>query len=202
MHDGVQLALARRLRQVCAVALQGAVLGLRRGAVHASATAHLLQGTVYLLLIDAEPAQDAHRLTLSLVGDGDEEVLHAHVLVLQPLRLRVSRLQHAHDARRGVDLDHVVGELGCLGQRLGDGLAKLGAVHLEVLEDAGRDAALVGEQRHEDVLHVPLAVALLTHHLLPGRQNLLRPFRKPVLSHHLTSPLAFSDLLSPSHLSF
>ena len=56
-------------------------------------------------------AQDARRFALALVGDGDQQVLDADELVLEALGLGVGGLEHAHDARRRVDLHDVVAEL-------------------------------------------------------------------------------------------
>ena len=62
------------------------------------------------------------RFAVALVGDGDEQVLDADVLVLQAVGLGVRRLQEADDARRRVDLDDVVGQLRRAVERLGDAL--------------------------------------------------------------------------------
>jgi hypothetical protein len=102
---------------------------------------------------------------LALIGDGDEQVFDAHVLVLQAFGLGVGRLQHLDDAGRCIDLHHVVGQPGRTRQVLGDAVAQLGDVDAQLLED------LVGEpwvlqEGEEHVLHVPLAVPLLPHELL------------------------------------
>jgi len=136
------------------------------------------------LLLDPELLEDARRVALALVRHRDQEVLDADVLVLQPLGLGVRRFQQPHDARRRVDLHHVVRELRRRLQRAPDGLPQLRAVDTQLLEDLGRDPLLVVHQRHQDVLHVPLRVPVLPHHLLRRRQHLLRALCKPVLSHH------------------
>ena len=104
----VELALARRFRQVDAVAFERAVLRLRGRAVDARAAAHLLQRVIDALLVDAELLEDARRLALALIRNGDEDVLDADVLVLEPLGFGVCRLEHADDARGRVDLHDVV----------------------------------------------------------------------------------------------
>ena len=181
---GVELVLARRLRQVDRVLLQRVVLGLGRRAIGARAAADLLQHLVEPLFLDPELLEDARRVALALVRHRDQDVLDADVVVLQPLGLGVRRLQQAHDARRRVDLHDVVRELRRRLQRAADGLPQLRAVDSQLLEDLGRDPLVVVHQRHQDVLHVPLRVPVTPHHLLRRRQHLLRPLCKPVLSHH------------------
>ena len=73
----------------------------------------------------------------------------------------------------------------------------------ELLEDAPGEAVLVREHGEEDVLDVPLGVAVLSHHLLGVLQHLLRLLCESVLSHHDVSVplrhLAFRYLIrSPS----
>jgi hypothetical protein len=66
---------------------------------------------------------------------------------------------------------------------LGDAVAQLGHVNAQLLEDLMRKAWVL-EEGEEDVLHVPLAVPLLSHELLAGCQHLLGLLGEPVLSHH------------------
>ena len=112
-------------------------LRLRRRAVDARAAADLLQRAVDALLVDAALAQDARRLALALVGDRDQQVLDADELVLEALGLGVRRLEHAHDARRRVDLHDVVASFGACASAFGDARrAAAPTSTFELLEDA------------------------------------------------------------------
>ncbi len=111
--DGrVELAVAGELREVGRVARERLVLRLRGRRGDARAAAHLAEGVVDALLRDLELAQDPGGLALALVGDGDEQVLDADVLVLQALGLGVRCLEHADDPRCRVDLDDLELRLG------------------------------------------------------------------------------------------
>ena len=183
-YYGVELGLPRRLRQIDAVALQRAVLRLRRRAVDARAATHLLKRLVDALLVDAELLQYAHRLSLALICDRDQDVLDAHVFVLQPLGLGVRRLEHPHDPRSRVDLHHVILELRRLRKRPRHRFPQSVAVRAQLLHKPRHNPALVLQQREEDMLHVPLRMPFCAYELLALRQHLLRAFCESVLSHH------------------
>ncbi|GBD15067.1 hypothetical protein HRbin25_00955 [bacterium HR25] len=188
--DGVQLPLAGQLRQVGGVALQGLVAGLRPGGVDAVAAADVGQGAVDLLAVDAELAQNAPGLAFPLIGHGDEEVVHADVLVLEAPGLGVGRLQQPDDAGRHVELARLVAQPGGAGEGLGHPLSEGLQVHAQLAEHLLGQVAVVGEHGHEDVLHVPLGVTLPAHQLLAGGQHLLGLLRESVLPHHTClSPL-------------
>ena len=79
------------------------------------------------------------RFALALVGDGDQQVLDADELVLEALGLGVGGLEHAHDARRRVDLHDVVAELRRLAEVVRRRCrAAASTWHAELLEDAAR----------------------------------------------------------------
>ncbi len=184
----VQLALGSEVGQVDRVLLQGAVVALGARALDAGGAAHLLERLVDALLVDAGLAQDARGLAVALVRDRDQDVLDADVLVLEALGLGVRRLQHAHDARRDVDLHALARGLRRAAEHAGDAVADLVRGHAELVEDAPGQAVLVGQQGQEYVLDVPLRVTLLAHVLLRFGQHLLRLLCEPVLSHHVRVP--------------
>ena len=109
--DGVELAFAGEFGEVGGVLFERLVAALGRGAGDAGLAADLLEGAVDALLGDARFGEEAGGAALLVVGDGDEQVLDADVLVLEPLGLGVGDFEHAHDFGRGVDLDDVVLEL-------------------------------------------------------------------------------------------
>ncbi len=182
--DGVELALGGEPGQVDAVLLERAVLRFRGRAVDAGAAAHFLERAVDALLIDVELPQDARRVALALVGDGDEQVLDADVLVLEALGLGVRRLQHADDARCRVDLHDVVAELRRPLEDFRDTGADVCGVDAHPPDELRSQAIRMLEERQEDVLDVPLGVALLADDLLGGGEHLLRLLGESVLSHH------------------
>ena len=69
-------------------------------------------GAVEALLIDPEVAQDSSAVALALHGDGDEQVLRADELVLEPLGLGLRVVQQPGEPRRRVDLVRALGHLG------------------------------------------------------------------------------------------
>ena len=158
----------------------------------AGAAAHVLERAVDALLVDLELAQHARRVAVALVGDGDEQVLDADVLVLQALGLGVRGLEHLDDARGGVDLHDVVGELRRLRERVGDARREGADVDVHGGEDAAGESVVMLEQREEDVLDVPLGVALRAHHLLGGCEHFLCLLGESILSHHVLCPFSLA----------
>ena len=71
----------------------------------------LLEGGVDALLRELVLGEDRRRLAVADVGDGDQQVLDADELILEPVGLGVGGLEELDDARGGVDLHHVVGQL-------------------------------------------------------------------------------------------
>ena len=182
--DRVQPALPRQPREVHAVALEALVAAFGGGAGDAGAAADFTQGAVDGLLVHAQPGQQAGGPALLVVGDGDEQVLDAHVLVREAVGLGVRRLQHPHHLGRGVDLDDLLAQAR-LAVELGRGeVAQGGAGRAQALQHLLREAALQLGQRQQHVRHRPLAVAAFAHGLLGGRQHLLGLLRETVLSHH------------------
>ena len=110
--DRVEVAVAGELREIARVAAERLVLRVGRGRVDAGGAAHPLEGGVDALPGDLVLGEDRRRLAVADVGDGDEQVLDADELVLEPVGLGVGGLEELDDARRGVDLHHVVAELG------------------------------------------------------------------------------------------
>ena len=187
----VELALARQLGQVAAVFFQRPVLVLGPRVVHAVAAAYAQQGLVDLLLVDAELLEYADRIPAALAGDGDQQVLNADILVVEPVGLPHRRLQHLGHAGRGVDLYAADGRLGLVGdlgvviQHVADTLLHGGHVDVHLLEYLGRQALLLFQQRQENMLDVPHGVAEAADKLLRRPQHLLGLLGKSFLSHIL-----------------
>ena len=96
--DRVELARARRLGEVAPVALEGAVLLLRRLAGDAVAAAHVLQDVEQLLARQAHP-----------VGHGEQQVLGGQVVVVELRPLAVGRLQRVAGGAGELRLGAAVG---------------------------------------------------------------------------------------------
>ena len=188
--DRVQLALARRLRQVDGVLLQRPVVAFGAAALDPGAAAHLLQGAVDALLVDLESRRMRRRFAFALVGDGDQQVLDADVVVLEALCFGLGAVQHGDHTRRDIDLHGVAGNLRPLTQRARDAFDHVFDRHVETVEDLARQAVLVREQGQQYVLDIPLGVTVLSHHLLGGLDRLLGLLCEPVLSHHVVVPFA------------
>ena len=193
--DRIELAVTRVLREVVAVLLERAVLALGGGRVDARAAADVLEGAVDALLVDVVLVENAGGIAVALLGDGDEEVLDADVLVLEALGLGVGGFEHLDDARRRVDLHDVVGELRRFRERVGDARGEGANVDAHGGEDASGEAVLVLEEGEEDVLDVPLGVALGADHLLRGCEDLLCLLCESILSHHFGVLLGVSSVV-------
>ena len=116
-------------------------------------------------------------------------MLDADELVLEALGLGVGGLEHAHDARRRVDLHDVVAELrrACPGASATRSRSwSTGTFRRSRMRRA--KPLVVREHGEEDVLDVPLRVPVLAHQLLGGLQHLLRLLCESVLSHHDVLP--------------
>ena len=144
----VELAALGQLGQVAAELAQGLVGALGVGRGDALAAAHL-----------DERLQDRRPVEAGGVGQREQEVLDGDVVVLERLGLAERPLERlAQRAARGGLL------LGALdpGQRrqpLLGGRAHAARVRARLLEDARRDAALLVEQREQQVVGGELGVA-------------------------------------------
>ena len=181
-HDGVQLPLTSKGGQVNAVPLQRPVAALRPGVRDTVRTPHLGQGLIDLLRVNAKAAEDLGRLAAALLHDADEQVLGADVVVLEAVRLCLGDLQQARGARGRVYLPRLVGQLGYTLQGILQPCSNSGGIHTQFPEDLRRDALLLVQQRQEDVLHIPLRVAVASDQLLGASHDLLGRFCEAVRS--------------------
>ena len=145
--------------------------------------------------------EDRRGLAVAHVGDGDQQVLDADELVLEPVGLAVGGVEQPDDARRRVDLHHVVAELRRAVEVAADARRQRLHVDAEFAQHLARDALGRLRDREEDVLDIPLRVPLLAYELLRGLQHRLRLLREPVLSHHRRITLRTTSLLVVSPLS-
>ena len=90
----VELAVRRQPGQVAAIALQGLVGGLRVLAGDPLRAPDRLQGVQEAVPADILPVQQFFEIILALVDQGEQQVLHAQVLVLQGCRFLLRPGQH------------------------------------------------------------------------------------------------------------
>ena len=105
-------------------------------------------------------------LAVRLGGDGDEKVLRSDEFVLQTRGFLPRRHEDLVDARRGKDLLRLISQLGGAVERrinLGAYAVDIGAQFLDYI---AHQPLFLGEQSHQQMLDVPLAVVVLQHQLL------------------------------------
>ena len=163
----VELVVLGRLGEVAAEALERlvAVLGVLVG--HAVRAAHLLDGLRELVAGRA-------RVDRRLGGEGEQQVLGRDVLVAHPARLLVGVLEEADQvlaerrrarlaADRGLGVERLV-RAPAHALRVGPGAAQHGH----------DDAAVLLEQRQQQMLRRDLRIAARASEALRGRERLLR----------------------------
>ena len=111
-HNRVQFTLTGQLGQVDAVFVQGTVAALGPWVVHAVAAPDIDQRLINLFLVDAVFFQYLGRISLGLHDGGDEQVLGADVVILQPVRFILGVFQEPGGSRSWIDLGGVVSHFG------------------------------------------------------------------------------------------
>ena len=180
-YNGIQLAITGQGSQVYAVPLQGAVAALGLLVGDPVAAPDDLQGVVDLLLVHAVLPEDCRRVSPALQRDGDEQVLRADELVIQPVRFGLGVCQQRKRPGRGIYLRYI-GHLWAAFQRLFHPSLHPFHVHPHLAQRLHRHAVLQLQQRQQDVLHVPLAVAVSPHNFLGLGQGFVALFRKVLWS--------------------
>ena len=139
--DRVELALARRRREVLAVLLEGLVGGLRVGRGDALAAAHGLQGAQQGLVAGAGAFQESLRLATGLRGR-QQQVLGGDVLVAEPSCLVLGALDERASARVQRELPAL--DPGAARECRSQLHLQAGGVGAELAQGHGRDALGVG----------------------------------------------------------
>src|SRR5205809_45963 len=182
--DRVELPLRGELGEVAAVLLERLVGGLGIGRGDALVAAHLLEGRHQPLAREAEAAEDA-----ALGGHGEEEVLDAQVLVLEPPHLVLGL---------GEQLREALGDEGL--RRPARGARDLRAARELALdrfldrarrdagrlEQVGREAVGLLEEGQQQVLDVDALVAPARGDAARALQRLLDLVGHAVHVHHRT----------------
>ena len=169
--DRVELALLGERGEIPTVLLEGLVGALGSLARHPLAAPDGGRRLEQLFAREAGRAERlGHRAVLE-VGEGQEQVLHADVLVLHALSLGLGPGQDLIHTGRDVHLARGSAGSRHAGQaleRLLEPLDERRRVPAGLLDDAGRDAAVLAEQRRRQVFDVDLGMA-------PALRQRLRP---------------------------
>jgi hypothetical protein len=102
---GIELVRSRKLGQIAPIAVERLVLLLWTWVRDALAPPDVLKSADDGVLRDPGALQDLRRGAFLLPGQGDQEMLDAHVLVLEVLRLLEGRVEHGIQAPAQGDLD-------------------------------------------------------------------------------------------------
>ena len=164
--DGIEFAILRQLGQVYAVAFQGAVAALGARVGHPVSTAHVPERLVNLLGVNAVLFEDGRYLAAVFHGERDEQVFGANELVVEAVGFGLGAGQDGFGPGRH---EYLVG----LARQLGGGVqpgAERGAHRVpgdaHFVQRGGRGAVVLLQERHQDMLGVPLAVSQAAHYLL------------------------------------
>ena len=192
--DRVQLALARELGQVAAVALEHAELGFCPRLGDALAAADFLDGMLDALFGHALVAQDVGGRCVALAGDAQKQVLGGDELVLELARFLVGYVDHPLEPRGDEHLRHLAAVahragLGRVFERLLDLAPDHRHGRVDFLEDLGREPIGLLQQRQEQVLGVHLIVLVALQDLVSPHRRILSPLCKTIKSHHSLCPV-------------
>ena len=187
--DGIQLAGARRLRQVAGelgeglVLLVGLAVGCGRAAGHGvGGVVQLLDdAAVHLLGVHAHGAQDAQGHVAALPEDAHQQVLRADVAAAHAGGLGHGQLHHALGAGRKTLTGRGAGH------PLAHAALQHGAHHLVgdaiLRQHAVGDALLLADQAQQQMLGANVAMAHLLRRFLAQTQGLLGPGGEFILAH-------------------
>ncbi len=190
----VQLALARKLGQVAAVALEHAELGFCRRVGDALAAADFFDGMLDALFGHALIAQDIGGRRVALAGDAQEQVLGRDVLVLELARFLVGHVDDPLEPRGDEHLRHLAAVARCAGLwRVFERLLDLAPDHrhgrVDFLENLGREPIGLLQQRQEQVLGVYLIMLVALQDFVCPHRRILSPLCKTIKSHHSLCPV-------------
>ncbi len=189
--DRVELALLGERGEVAPVLVERLVGALRVRARDPLAAAHRRRRLQQLLAGEPRRSQRfRHRAVLAL-GQGQQQVLDAHVLVLHLPGEGLRRVQHLVRPRGDVELaggGARTRHARQLVERLSEALQQRGRAGPRLLHHPGSHSAVLREERHRQMLGVDLRVALPLGQALGLSERLLPFLGQPVGIHGRCSP--------------
>ncbi len=165
----IDLALARRLRQVARILLQRVIGVLGRGAVGGAALAQRVDRRVQVLRVDAALGQDFSGLGILVQRQRQQQPLDGDEAVAGLLGRLLGGIEQARGLRRQIDLPGArAGHLRQLAKRLLGRLQDRARIAARTVDQTAREPLRVVEQNFKDMQGVKLLMALA------GRQRLRR----------------------------
>ena len=175
-YDGVELAFAGEGGEVDAVAFEGAVLGFGPRVGDSAGAANLHEGLVHLFLVDAVGLENGGGFALLLQCGGNQDVLGADVFVVEAFGFQAGVVHQSSHPWGAVYLCALRCHLGGTFQGPCELVAQRISRDSHLAENLHGQAVFDLEQGQQDVLHVPLAVAVLPYQFLGTGDGLLGLF--------------------------
>ena len=165
----VELAVARRLREIAGVFLQRIIGVLGRRAVGGAALAQRLDGGVEILRRHAGVAENLSRFAVLFQSQREQKPLNGDEAVAGLLAGLLGGLEHPRQRRIEIDLPGAAaGDFGALGERRLDGRQGLARIAAGAVDQTGGEPLGVVEQHLEQVLGRELLVSLAQRERLGG----------------------------------
>ncbi len=173
---GIELAGARRLRQVAGIFFQRVVAVLGRGGIGLAALAQILDGAVQHLRVDARCVEDTAGLRALVHRKGEQKPLDRDETVAGLLGDLLGLVEQARGAGREVELARAASRyFRHLGERRLRGLQRVARTPAGPVDQARREPLAVVEQNLEDVFRRELLVAFTQGQRLGGLHETARP---------------------------
>ena len=169
--DGVEQAVLRQFGQVYAVAFEGAVATLGARVGHPVSAANLPERLVHPLGVNAVLPEDGRDLAAVFHGERDEQVFGAYELVVEAVGFGLGAGEDGFGPGRHEYLVGLARQLGGGVQSRAQGGAHRVPGRSHLFQRGRRGAIVLLQERHQDMLGVPLAVSQAAHYLLRFRQR-------------------------------
>ena len=171
--DGVELALAGKVREVLRVLLEGLVLLLGALVRDAAAAAHVLEGREDGRLGEAKREERLRGRRLPVLQEREEEVLGGDVIVLEGGGRLLGEVRQADERGGEPGLDALAGDARELPEEPGDFLRGLPGRDAHPLEERRDDTTLLLEERGHEMLGRDLRVTVRAGDLGGSLKSLL-----------------------------
>ncbi len=193
--DRVQLPFPGQGGQVPPVALQGleGPLGIIAG--NALGAAHRPHRQQQLVPLQPQALEQLLQVRLPLLRQGQEEMLHADVVILEGLRLPLRPAQHPGQGGAHLQEALVAVNFGYFIEQFLQFRPEQLRVHPGLLEQAGGNPLLLVQKRRHQVVRPHDLVVAVHGDLLGRRQRLPRFYGEPVQIHPCCTCLALGSQL-------